>query len=143
MNSHSQIIQKGDVARFVNTPMGKWLQLEVTDEPGVMRMRFADRHIGNPFIRALHGGAVGSMIEVSAEIAVAGIVDVGEVVELTSSTIDYIRVTKDSDLYSKVELVRKGRRLAFVTVWCWQDSQDLPVARGSCTLRIFPQGETG
>ncbi|MEC9344391.1 MAG: PaaI family thioesterase, partial [Pseudomonadota bacterium] len=58
-------------------------------------------------------------------------------VELVSSAIDYIRVTKDTDLLARVSVVRIARRLAFVEVRCWQDSEDLPVARGSCTLRIY------
>jgi acyl-coenzyme A thioesterase PaaI-like protein len=120
---------------FLATPMAEWLGLVVESRPGVYRMKFAERHIGNPFIRSIHGGAVGSLIEASAELALAAIV--GGPVELQSSAIDYLRVTKDADLLARTELVRQGRRLAFVDVWCWQDAEDLPVARGSCTLRIF------
>ncbi len=119
--------------------MAEWLALVVEPRAGVYRMRFAERHIGNPFIRSIHGGAVGSLIEASAELALAEIV--GGPVELQSSAIDYLRVTKDADLWSRAELVRRGRRLAFVDVWCWQDSEDLPVARGSCTLRILAEGQ--
>jgi acyl-coenzyme A thioesterase PaaI-like protein len=127
--------QPAQAASFLATPMAEWLGLVVESRPGVYRMRFAQRHIGNPFIRSIHGGAVGSLIEVAAELALADVV--GGPVELQSSAIDYLRVTKDADLWARAELVRRGRRLAFVDVWCWQDAEDLPVARGSCTLRIF------
>jgi len=123
---------------FLTSSMAEWLGLVVEPRPGVYRMKFAERHIGNPWIRSIHGGAVGSLIEASAELALAEIV--GNPVELQSSAIDYLRVTKDADLWARAELVRQGRRLAFVDVWCWQDSEDLPVARGSCTLRIFGAG---
>jgi acyl-coenzyme A thioesterase PaaI-like protein len=123
---------------FLTTPMAKWLGLEALPAAGRFRMRFGERHIGNPWIRALHGGAVGALIEASAELALAQIV--GGPVELQSSAIDYLRVTKAVDLYSRAELVRQGRRLAFVDVWCWQDGEDMPVAHGSCTLRIFAAG---
>lgn len=104
-------------------------------------MRFADRHIGNPFIRSLHGGVVGSLIEASAELELALLLP-EKTVELVSSAIDYLRVTRDTDLHARVEIVRIARRLAFADVWCWQDDEGVPVARGSCTLRIFTAGPT-
>ena len=125
-------------APFLASPMAAWLGLTIEPRPGVYRLRFAERHIGNPWIRSIHGGAVGSLIEVSAELALADIV--GGPVELQSSAIDYLRVTRAVDVWARAEIVRQGRRLAFVDVWCWQDKEDLPVARGSCTLRIFGAG---
>jgi uncharacterized protein (TIGR00369 family) len=104
-------------------------------------MRFADRHIGNPFIRSLHGGVVSSLIEASAELELALLLP-EQTVELVSSAIDYLRVTRDTDLHARVEIVRIARRLAFVDVWCWQDEEETPVARGSCTLRIFSAAHT-
>ncbi|MCB1456199.1 MAG: PaaI family thioesterase [Nitratireductor sp.] len=117
--------------------MRRWLQFSATGEADVFRMKFDDRHIGNPFIRALHGGVVGSMVEMSAEMLVRSQMEADQRVELVSSAIDYIRVTRDVDLCARATMVRRGRRLVFVEVWCWQDSEDLPVARGNCTLRIF------
>lgn len=119
-----------------SSPMGEWLGLERAG--GVCRMRFAEHHIGNPWIRALHGGAVASLIEAAAELALA---DRSMAVELQSSSIDYIRVTRAADLFARADIVREGRRLAFVDVWCWQDAEDTPVARGSCVLRIFGDDE--
>lgn len=118
------------------SPMAQWLQAENTDRPNVYRLRFAEHHIGNPFVRALHGGVVGSMLELAAQLEVARLKD-GARSELISSATDYFRVTKDADLLVRVDVVRIARRLAFVDVWCWQDSEDVPVTRGSCTLRLF------
>ncbi|MEZ5790180.1 MAG: PaaI family thioesterase [Nitratireductor sp.] len=128
---------EGAAFEIPDTPMRRWLQFEATEQPDVFRMTFDDRHIGNPFIRALHGGVVGSMVEMSAEMLVRSLVQPGQSVELVSSAIDYIRVTKDVDLFARAALVRQGRRLVFAEVWCWQDSEELPVARGNCTIRIF------
>lgn len=128
-------------SQLLRAPVAGWQGIETTGRANVYVMRFAMHHIGNPFIRALHGGAVGSMIELSAELDLARIISEQDQtstrVELVSSTIDYLRVTKDTDLYARVDVIRIARRLAFLDVWCWQENEDAPVSRGSCTLRIF------
>ncbi len=117
-------------------PMAAWLQAEPMEAEGCYCLRFAEHHIGNPFVRALHGGVVGAMMELAAEAEIA-VKSPGSKAELVSSAIDYLRVTKDSDVFARVEIIRIARRLAFVDVWCWQESADIPVARGSCTLRLL------
>ena len=122
-------------------PLGDWLALERagTAEPR-FRMRFGEHHIGNPMIRALHGGVVAAVIEVAATAALReqlGDKAAATRLEPVSSSIDYLRVTKDADLNAKAIIARVGRRLAFVDVWCWQDDEETPVVRGACTLRIL------
>ncbi|GIL01184.1 MAG: hypothetical protein BroJett030_10830 [Alphaproteobacteria bacterium] len=124
----------GECDARLASPMARWLGFETTERADVFRMRFAPHHIGNPFIRALHGGAVAALIEFAAEYAVTAAAGRAR---LVSSAVDYIRVTRDADVLARVDTVRIGRRLAFVDVWCWQDGEDVPVARGSCSLRIL------
>ncbi len=116
--------------------MANWLRIEKTERENVYAMRFADHHIGNPVVRALHGGVVGAIIEMAAEMELARL-QPDCAVELASSAVDYLRVTKDADLYARVDVVRVARRVAFLSVWCWQDGEDTPVAHGHCTLRLF------
>ncbi|HSO48598.1 MAG TPA: PaaI family thioesterase [Rhizobiaceae bacterium] len=118
------------------SPVALWLQATTTDRANVYRLGFVERHIGNPFVRALHGGVVGSMAELSALLELARL-SPGVEAEVVSSSIDYMRVTKDIDLFARVDVVRLARRLAFLDVWCWQDDENAPVARASCTVRLF------
>lgn len=122
--------------QFLASPMAEWLQFERTERQDVFAMRFQMHHIGNPFIRALHGGAVGSFIEACAEIGLSTHVP-DRSTELVSNTISYLRVTRDADLYGRFEIARIARRIAFVDVWCWQDDESVLVARGSCILRML------
>lgn len=122
-------------AEFSKSPMALWLQIQPSTGEGLYTTRFAEHHIGNPVIRSLHGGFVGSLIEVAAELELARHVQ-DHNIELVSSSIDYLRVTRDCDLHARVKIVRIARRLAFVDVWCWQDAEDTPVTRGSCILRL-------
>jgi len=119
--------------------MQNWLGFAPCKEPNRYQLAFCNRHIGNPMIRSVHGGVTASMIEMSAEFALR--TQLGDVadIHIVSSSIDYLRVTKDVDLHSRTNIVRISRRLAFIDILCWQDNEDIPVARGTCTLRIHRQ----
>jgi uncharacterized protein (TIGR00369 family) len=123
------------------SPMQEWLAFEAADEQGRYRLHFRDQHIGNPFIRSVHGGVTASLIEMCAEHLLSAELDDEINVHLVSSSVDYLRITKDVDIHARAQIVRIGRRLGFVDVWCWQDNEDIPIARGTCTLRIFHLNE--
>lgn len=121
------------------SPIQNWLAISQTDDPAIYKIDFQEHHIGNPIIRSVHGGVVGSLAEYAAEGYLAHLLKKdgrNANVEVSTSSIDYLRVTKDAPLYAKVEIVRIARRIAFVDVWIWQDSEDLLVSRAACTLRI-------
>lgn len=122
------------------SPAEQWLAISATDDPELYVLDFQEHHIGNPIIRSVHGGVVGALIESAAEKAlVAALKEKGLPieVEVTTASIDYLRVTKDAPLYARVDIVRIARRIAFLDVKVWQDSEELPVSRGTCTLRIL------
>ena len=121
------------------SPFEGWLSVEKTTDPYVFKLFFEEHHLGNPVIRSIHGGVVGALIEYVAK---AGLnfrlqqMDRQADVDLTSTSLEYLRVTKDAPVYAKCEIIRVARRIGFVDVWCWQDSEELMVTRGVCTLRI-------
>ncbi|MCF6320584.1 MAG: PaaI family thioesterase [Rhizobiaceae bacterium] len=125
-----------------NSPMQDWLEFSAGKEKDHYHLKFCDRHIGNPMIRSVHGGVTAAMIEMSAEFALRAELNSAAEIHLVSSSLDYLRITKDIDLYSRTNIVRISRRLAFVDVWCWQDEEDTPFARGTCTLRIYQQQQS-
>lgn len=125
---------------MTSTPAADWFGFEAMDTPDCLRIEFKEHHLGNPLIRSVHGGVVGSLIEQTAINALgAALAEKSRsgVLELTTSSIDYLRVTKDADLFARGMVVRIARRVAFMDVYCWQDSENLPVARGACTIRIL------
>jgi len=115
-----------------------WLQVAKLDDQSLYRLTFAEHHLGNIWIRSLHGGVSASMIEVCAEMETRSASDEELDVHISSSSVDYLRITKDADLYAKATIQRKSRRLSIVDVVCWQDSADMPVVRGTVTLKIGP-----
>ena len=114
-----------------------WLQARPCEEAGRYQTKFATHHLGNVFIRSLHGGVTGAMIELSAEAATRSEVGQDADLAITSSSVDYLRITKDEDLHTRATIQRISRRMSVVDVTCWQDSEDLIVARGVVTLRIM------
>ncbi len=123
-------MSKGFSANICN-----WLQLGRTENDGLYKLTFAEHHLGNIFIRSLHGGVSASTIELCAEMETRAVCDDQQLFVSTSS-IDYLRVTKDADLFARASIQRKSRRLSIVDVICWQDAEDIPVVRGTVTLKI-------
>lgn len=140
MNATTQSVRESMSAESSRSHMEEWLAVSRTDDPYVCRIDFQEHHIGNPIIRSVHGGVVGALIEYTAETALAHeLVQKGHSAEIDviTSSIEYLRVTKDAQLFGRAEIIRIARRVAFIEVKVWQDSEELPVTRGSCTLRIM------
>jgi acyl-coenzyme A thioesterase PaaI-like protein len=47
--------------------VANWLNVRTGSEPGLFQHRFAEYHVGNPFIRSLHGGVTAALSEYCAE----------------------------------------------------------------------------
>ena len=121
----------------LNSPAHDWLQVEETGEKGFFRHRFHDRHVGNTFIRSIHGGVSAGLTEVCSEMALKQ--ELGQQVDciVVSNCINYLRATKDHDIFAKTSIVRISRRAAFIEVTCWQDNEQEPITKGTCTLQIM------
>ena len=128
--------------------IANWLQIKPLDEEGTYHLTFTDHHIGNVWIRSIHGGVSASTIELCAEAETRKLLQntphpeegkarlEGQNVTVSTSTIDYLRITKDADMFARATIVRISRRLSIVDVVCWQDDESVPVARGSVTLKV-------
>lgn len=118
-------------------PAAKWLQIESLDESGLFKHTFDKKHVGNTFIRSIHGGVTAGISEICAEVFVAGEIEEDIDCEVISSSVNYLRVTKAQDIYARCSIVRVSRRLAFIDVHCWQDDETIPVTQAQCTVRIL------
>ncbi|MEM7289249.1 MAG: PaaI family thioesterase [Pseudomonadota bacterium] len=113
-----------------------WLKLEALSDKDLYKTAFQTHHLGNIFIRSLHGGVTGAVMEMVSEDVTRQQIEPGSKMMITSSSIDYLRVTKDSDLYARAKIVRLSKRMSVVDVKSWQDDETLPIARGVFTLKI-------
>ena len=89
---------------------------------------FQDKLIGNFTIKALHGGAIGTFLEMTAMAQLFLVSDVERPARTINITVDYLRQGRAEDLYGRARVIKLGRRMASVTAEAWQSERDKPVA---------------
>ena len=103
------------------------------------QLAYAPRLIGNPMLPALHGGATGAFLEITAITSLAWVAALeamsadadwdgtfGPQPKTVDFSIDYLRSGKPQDAYARAIILRRGRRIANVRVEAWQDERSKP-----------------
>jgi uncharacterized protein (TIGR00369 family) len=117
-------------------PMARWLGFSVSQSPEgfVYRLAFNEAHIGNPAIRALHGGVIASFLELAMQAEMSARADAA--VETVNVAVDYLTSSRPEDMTGKVRLLREGRRIAFLEASGWQADETRLVAVARCCLKL-------
>ena len=89
---------------------------------------YQDKLLGNVAIRALHGGAIATFLELAAMAQLYIAVDGIEPPRTINVTVDYMRQGHAQDLYARATITKLGRRMASVQAEAWQAKRDKPVA---------------
>ncbi len=110
------------------------------------RLAFDPQLIGNPVLPALHGGAIGSFLEITAIMQLAwdqvwerlerGGAEAEAIVagrfpplpKTVDVTVDFLRSGRARPAFARATVTRRGRRVANVRVEAWQEERDRPVA---------------
>jgi uncharacterized protein (TIGR00369 family) len=93
-------------------------------------LRYSAELIGNPALPALHGGAIGALLESTAIIQLIWEADEVVVPKTISLTIDYLRSGRPIDTFARGTVTKQGRRVTNVRVEAWQDERARPIAIG-------------
>lgn len=94
----------------------------------VVTLIAAERHIGNPWARALHGGVLGGLLETAAIIQLAFENRNNALPKPINVTIDYLRSGRLLETFASATVTRHGKRVANVVARCWQSSPEEPIA---------------
>jgi uncharacterized protein (TIGR00369 family) len=89
---------------------------------------YTDTLVGNPLIPALHGGAIGAFMEMTAA---AGLLAANELAALPKPidvAVDYLRPGRPQDVFARAVITRQGSRVANVRVEAWQAKRSAPIA---------------
>ena len=110
------------------------------------RLRFDPKLIGSPVLPALHGGAIGAFLEITAILNLAwtqiweALESGGEPAEAIKRgdlpalpktvdiTIDYLRAGRARDVFTRAVITKQGRRVANIRVEAWQEERAKPMA---------------
>ena len=109
---------------------------EETGEELRATMHFSEAVIGNPRVPALHGGAIGSLLESAAVFEVLWRVDLDALPKTINITVDYQRSAKLVDTYCTAVITKQGRRVINVQASAWQDDRNRPVAVAQVHLLV-------
>ncbi len=127
------------VAKQIETsPIAQWLGFSVgEDKDGrLYTLEFDEKHIGNPLIRALHGGVIAAFLEVAAQYELGAAIGPDAKIKTVNTDIDYLASSRAQPMVARVSISRIGRRLAFVEAIGWQESETKPVAKARFRMWI-------
>lgn len=125
-------------ARLATIPYARFLGFEVRAEGEDLLgcLPFAESLIGNPRIRALHGGVVGATLELTAICELLRQPQTQAIPKIVTITVEYLRSAQAQDLMARAEVTRQGRRLASLRVTAWQDDPAKPVAAANALFLL-------
>jgi uncharacterized protein (TIGR00369 family) len=91
-------------------------------------LKFSDQLVGNPVIRALHGGVVAAFLETTAIIQVLFEMGGTTLPKPVDINIDYLRSGRPVDSYARAVITKQGRRVVNVHAEAWQEEHTRPIA---------------
>jgi uncharacterized protein (TIGR00369 family) len=91
-------------------------------------LRFRESNIGNPVLRAVHGGVLGALLEHAAVLQLLAEHDVDVMPKIVNLSVDYLRPCREADTFARGRVIRQGRRVANVRAEAWQETTERPVA---------------
>lgn len=125
-------MNRGDVLQkmMARSPVVQTLGMrcDVSGQEMQAILPFQGKLIGNTTIQALHGGAIGTFLEMTAMAQLYIASEIEMMPRTINVTIDYLRQGHARDLYAHASVVKLGRRMASVHAEAWQDHRDKPVA---------------
>lgn len=123
---------KAEVAPLLDVvPYARWLGVEgrVEDEGLLFVLPFREELLGNPILRALHGGVMSAFLEHAAAMELIWRLESRAIPKTVSITVDYLRPARAATTYARAGVTKLGRRASAVSVRAWQESEDKPIAQ--------------
>jgi uncharacterized protein (TIGR00369 family) len=101
-------------------------------------MPFKESLIGNVNLPAIHGGAIGAMLELTSVIQLLFDTSCERLPKTVDISIDYLRSGKPEDIFGRAIVTRQGRRVANVRAEIWQEEKAKPIAASHGHFLLAP-----
>jgi uncharacterized protein (TIGR00369 family) len=119
-----------DMAAVVaSIPYARFLGIEVDQKGNEVTtiMPFAEHLIGNVNLPAIHGGAIGAFLEITAVIQLLYDTSCERLPKTIDLSVDYLRSGRALPTYGRAIVTRHGRRVANVRSEIWQEERGRPI----------------
>jgi uncharacterized protein (TIGR00369 family) len=116
------LIRSIPYARFLG------VESELKGDELTLVLPYKEELIGNPMLPALHGGAVGAFMELTAVASLSVRQRQVRLPKTIDITMDYLRSGRPVDTFARAHVTKLGRRIANVTVEAWQYDRADPIA---------------
>jgi len=94
----------------------------------ITQLPYSTDLVGNPRLPALHGGAVGAFLEITAQIRLRWERETAKAPATIGVTVEYLRPCRTKATFARTEIKRMGRRIANIHAEAWQDENRTPLA---------------
>jgi uncharacterized protein (TIGR00369 family) len=111
-------------------PYARFLGIQV-DRKGneiTVILPFSEHLVGNVVLPALHGGAIGALLEITAILQLLHDNACERLPKTIDLSVDYLRSGRPQPTYGRAIVTRHGRRVANVRSEIWQDARSEPIA---------------
>ena len=99
-------------------------------------MAYSDALIGNASLPALHGGAIGALLESTAILQAFWESETLMLPKIVTITIDFLRSGRPVDTFANGVFTRQGRRVVNMSVEAWQEDRTRPIARANAIFLV-------
>lgn len=127
-------------ALLEHIPYARFMGLHVEQQGNevITVLPFTEQLVGNINLPAIHGGAVGAMLEMTAQLQLIYDTACERLPKTVDVSFDYLRSARGMTTYGRAIVTRRGRRVANVRAELWQESRDKPVAAGHGHFLLTP-----
>ncbi len=119
-------------------PYGRWLGLLLEPKDGEMicHLPFKEMIVGNASLPALHGGALGGLLESAAAFQLLYQAESIVLPKIINVTVDYLRSARAVDTFATGLITKQGRPVTSVRAFAWQEDRNKPAATANAHFLV-------
>ena len=111
--------------------------VEHTEQGAIFELQPDERFIGNPMLRAFHGGVICGLMECAMSLTVMGAANLAEPPRLINQTTSFLgSASADEPVRIRTEMTKPGKRILGAYARAYQRSEEVLVAKCSSLFKV-------